>query len=274
LSDKTDRPVGQPTRGKTVRNRLRRVDTFLSRYDPKLITRQDGEYHNAWFVDLGYGAEPFTTLESAARLRKHNPELPLLGVEIDPERVTAAAPHANQYTQFRLGGFNIPLEPGESIRIIRAFNVLRQYPEEEALAAHQLLVEQLLPGGLLIEGTSDPYGRIWVANILRNTGTVAPAARLEALVFSTNFRWGFEPGLFQPVLPKNLIHRMYPRQSIYQFMEAWKRAAQETIGFKEYGLRQWFVKSAEQLAEQGYQIDTRKKMLKAGYLVWEHPALT
>jgi hypothetical protein len=275
LSDsKTDRPVAQPTRGKTARNRLRRVDTFLTRYDSKLITRQDGEYNNAWFVDLGYGAEPFTTLESAARLRKHSPDLRLLGVEIDPERVQTARPFADRYTQFRKGGFNIPLKSGETIRIIRAFNVLRQYQEEEALPIHQLLVGQLLPGGLLIEGTSDPFGRVWVANIFRNTGEAGSAPHPEALVFSTNFRWGFEPGLFQPVLPKNLIHKMTDNQPIFVFMEAWKRAAQETIGFREYGLRQWFVASAELLATQGYQIDTRKKMLKAGYLVWDQPVLT
>jgi hypothetical protein len=262
------RPIGQPTRGKTARNRLRRVDIFLTRYDRKLITRTDGDYQNAWFVDLGYGAEPYTTLESADRLRKHNPNLKMLGVEIVAERVETAKPFADELTQYRLGGFNLPLESGEQVRAIRAFNVLRQYEEAEVEAAHQLLVEQMLPGGLLIEGTSDALGRVWAANILRRRSDLQESD-YEGLVFSTNFRWGFEPEMFQPVLPKNFIHRVLPGEAIYEFFSDWKESALEKVGYKEFGLRQWFVESAEALAAKGYRIDTRKKMLDSGFLVWK-----
>ena len=124
------RPQGHPTRGKTTPNRLRRVDNFVTQYDPTLIHRRDGDFVNACFLDLGYGFDPTTTLESAARLRRLNPNLPVLGVEIDPERVTAAQPFSDGLTHFRLGGFNLPLLPqpnvkSESVRLIRAFNVLR-----------------------------------------------------------------------------------------------------------------------------------------------------
>jgi len=61
------------------------------------------------FVDLGYGFDPRTTLESAERFRRVNQNLKILGVEIDKERVEAALPHANEKTYFRLGGFNLPL---------------------------------------------------------------------------------------------------------------------------------------------------------------------
>lgn len=47
-------------------------------------------FDRAFFVDLGYGATPATTLESLVRLRCVNPTLPVLGVEIDPTRVAAA----------------------------------------------------------------------------------------------------------------------------------------------------------------------------------------
>jgi hypothetical protein len=168
-----------------------------------------------------------------------------------------------------LGGFNLPLKAGEKVRAIRAFNVLRQYQEDEVDGVHTLLVQQILPGGLVIEGTSDPLGRIWVANLLRKSGRDEP--RLEGLVFSTNFRWGFEPGMFQPVLPKNFIHRVVPGELIHDFMQDWKNAADQTVGYRQFGLRQWFVESAEALAGKGYPIDTRKKMLKGGYLVWNRP---
>lgn len=263
--NKATNPQGQITRGKTARNRLRRVDNFLALYDRALLTREDGEFAQSWFVDLGYGAEAFTTLESAKRLRRINPDLRMLGVEIDPERVTAAAPYADAQTAFRLGGFNLPLKKGETVRAIRAFNVLRQYEEREVLDAHATMGDALLIGGLLIEGTSDPFGRIWTANLLRKSED--GALLNEGLLFSTNFRWGFEPGMFQPVLPKNTIHRMVEGEWIHSLMESWKEVALENIALKKFGLRQWFVASAEGLAERGFSIDLRKKLLGKGYLL-------
>src|SRR3990172_8626706 len=95
------KPEGQPTRGKTASNRLRRVDNFILLYDPSLLTRTDGLSARSLFVDLGYGFAPRTTLESTARFRRVNPNLRILGVEIDPERVAAARPFADENTFFR-----------------------------------------------------------------------------------------------------------------------------------------------------------------------------
>ena len=97
-----------------------------------------------------------------------NPNLPILGVEIDQERVEAALPYADEITHFRLGGFNLPLNPrtldeggtkgagqaGESVRLIRAFNVLRQYEEKDFAPAYERLAQYVLPDGLMLEGTS------------------------------------------------------------------------------------------------------------------------
>lgn len=256
-----ERPVGQPTRGKTARNRLRRIDNFLSMTASALIRQSSG-----WYVDLGYGAEPFTTLESAERLRRLNPALPVLGVEIDPERVTRAEPYADSLTQFRLGGFNLPLLEGETVRLIRAFNVLRQYEESEVPDAWQTMGRYLLPGGLLVEGTSDPFGRLSVTNLLRRH---ADHLHYEGLLFSTNFGWGFEPGLFQPVLPKNCIHRMIPGETINTFMTDWHQAIRETSASRDWGLRPWFVASVHALAQRGYPLDRRPKLLRQGYLLWK-----
>lgn len=279
------RPQGQPTRGKTARNRLRRVDNFVAQYDPALLRRDDGPFAGAFFVDLGYGAEPFTTLESARRLRHTNPALPVLGVEIDPERVAAAQSCGDALTQFRLGGFNLPLRPRadgsmETARAIRAFNVLRQYDESEVAAAWSMMAHSLLPGGLLVEGTSEPFGRLWVANLLRKPasggapGALTPAPcdvsglELEGLVFSTNFRLGFDPEHFQAVLPKNLIHRVVPGEPIYRFFDSWKRAARDTVAMRAWGLRQWFIASAERLRSEGFDLVMRRKLVSQGFLVW------
>jgi hypothetical protein len=264
---RSKRPLGQVTRGKTAPNRLRKVDVFALLYAADLLKQPLAESRRAFFVDLGYGAEAYTTLESAARFRTLNAELDVLGVEIDPARVAAGLPFADENTFFRLGGFNLPLEVGETVRLMRAFNVLRQYEEREVAAAHAEMGRFLIPGGLVLEGTSDPFGRVWVSNLLRKrlNGEIV----LEGLVFGTNFHWGFEPSIFQPVLPKNYIHRMLPGEKIYEFMEAWKAAALRAVAFKSFGLRQWFSASAKELAQTGYSVETRQKYLKKGFLVWK-----
>ena len=279
------KPEGQPTRGKTASNRLRRVDNFILLYEPSLLTRTDGLFTNALFVDLGYGFDARTTLESAARFRRVNPNLKILGVEIDKERVEAALPFADEKTFFRLGGFNLPLKAGEHVRLIRAFNVLRQYEEKDFVLAYERLAQYVLPGGLMIEGTSNPFGGLWAANVVRKTLESRSLLsskedwrsrdwetrdwRFEALVFSTNFRSGFEVEEFQTILPKNLIHHVVPGEPIYDFFEAWKQSSKETASLKTYGMRQWFIASAEGLARKGYKVNVQRKFLSKGYMIWD-----
>jgi len=265
---------GQPTRGKTARNRLRRVDSFLLAYDPGLLSRTDGPFEKAFFVDLGYGQEPITTLESAKRMRQVNPSLFVLGVEIDRDRVASAQPYADARTFFRLGGFNLPLQAWpdgtpESVRLVRAFNVLRQYDEAAVTEAYRHMLDKILPGGLLVEGTSNPFGSVWVANLTRKPVDGSVAWRSEALVFGTNFRTGFDPGQFQAVLPKNQIHRVVPGEPIHGFFQAWKQAALDASPMRVWGERQWFMASAQNLARRGYRVNLRRKWLRKGWLIWE-----
>lgn len=271
------KPEGQPTRGKTAANRLRRADNFILLYEPSLLTRTDGWFADSLFVDLGYGFDARTTLESASRFRRVNPELRILGVEIDKERVEAALPFANDKTFFRLGSFNLPLQEGEHVRLIRAFNVLRQYEEKDFIPACERLAHYVLPGGLMIEGTSTPYGQLWAANLARCVEATEDQSigglktrdwKFEALVFSTNFRLGFEVEEFQTILPKNLIHRVVKDEPIHDFFEAWKRSARETSAMKTYGVRQWFAAAAESLAQRGYNIAQQSTWLSRGYLIW------
>lgn len=289
------KPEGIPTRGKTASNRLRRVDNFILLYEPSLLTRTASSptstgsaqrlspgsdlFPDSMFVDLGYGFDARTTLESAARFRRVNPNLRILGVEIEKDRVEAALPYADDKTFFRLGGFNLPLKQGETVRLIRAFNVLRQYEEKDFAPAYERLAHYMLPGGLMIEGTSNPFGSIWCANVARRMESGKPALsgdsgaiegwKMEALVFSTNFRLGFDVEEFQTILPKNLIHHVLEGEPIYDFFEAWKQAAAETAALKTYGAKQWFVAAGERLAARGYPIETQRKWLTKGYLIWK-----
>lgn len=265
------KPQGHQTRGKTAHNRLRRSDIFMLITEGSLIRRQDEPGTTSFYVDLGYGFEPFTTLEAAERLRKKNPRLPVLGVEIDPERVAMGKPYEDSQTFFRLGGFNLPLQKGESARLIRAFNVLRQYDEAEWAEPIQRLVEQLIPGGLLLEGTSNPTGSVWTANVIRRSSREPFSVKREGYLFSTNFHMGFEPELFQPVLTKNYIHRMVPGEEIYDFIGRWKTACRNQSPMRSYGLRSLFCAAARELRDAGYNIDMRPQLLRRGYLYWRAP---
>lgn len=273
LRTSSKKPEGQPTRGKTASNRLRRVDNFILLYEPTLLTRTDGLFAHSLFVDLGYGFDPRTTLESAARFRRVNPNLPVLGIEIDQERVDAALSYADEKTFFRLGGFNLPLKAGEHVRLIRAFNVLRQYEEKDFAPAYERLAQYVLPGGLMIEGTSTPFGQLWTANVVRKVNEESCLSEVEgwkheALVFSTNFRLGFDVEEFQTILPKNYIHHVIPGEPIYDFFQAWKQCTAEAVSAKVFGSRQWFIASAESLAARGYKIDLHRKWLSKGWLIW------
>jgi hypothetical protein len=267
--------IGTETRGKTTQNRLRRVDNFVTMYCCDLIMSDQHLY-----VDLGYGQSPITTLESAKRFRQYNTQLPILGVEIDNKRVREAQQFADNITDFRQGGFNLPLQNNittgqrETVNLIRAFNVLRQYDlESDCRDSHVLMCNYLNINGILIEGTSDPLGRIWVANIIRKQ--IDQSLLIEALVFSTNFHDGFNIVSFQQILPKNFLHRMTgPNEMIYNFFEDWK-ISYEQIGKSMktmfgIGIRQQFIITAKYLAEEyGYNVITRKKYLKNGFLIWQ-----
>jgi len=88
------------------------------------------------------------------------------------------------------------------------------------------------------------------------------------LVFSTNFRLGFDVEEFQTILPKNLIHHVVKGKPVYDFFEAWKQSAKEASNARTFGARQWFIASAELLANKGYKINLQRKFLSRGYLVW------
>ncbi len=270
MSKRPPKPQGQITRGKTAPNRLRRVDAFLLLYAPDLLRRQDGPFREAWFVDLGFGADPVTTLETARRLQRAAARLRVLGVDIDPERVARARPYASPQVDFRLGGFNLPLAADERARAVRAFNVLRQYPPSAVRPAWEQIAASVPPGGLLIEGTSTPSGSLWVANLLRRVEAAFPWKQ-EALVFSTNFHQGFELTAFQAVLPKNYIHRMRPGEPIAAFFADWKAARAETYGYRVFGRRQWFAAAARRLAAKGWPVSVQRRWLARGYLLWRDP---
>ncbi len=267
------KPLGQPTRGKTAPNRLRKTDTFLGVAFPDFVRRMTGLY-----VDLGYGAYPVTSVETLRRLRRLNPSLRALGVEIDPQRVAEAQPFAEPRLEFHLGGFNLPLQPDESVSVLRAFNVLRQYDEAAVAKALAALSAPLIEGGLILEGTSDPLGRLLTFNLFqkqkgdleRIAFVLAPTLRADP---SASSGQAFFPRRFQAVLPKNFIHHAEPGGAIDRFFAAWQWA--RARGGDQ---RRVFAQSALRLADHysyraarcGYHVDRRPSLLRRGFL-WLGP---
>ena len=253
------KPLGLPTRGKTAANRLRPTDTFLALCHAEFVRTLPGLY-----VDLGYGETPQTTLESAARLRRINADLRLLGVEIDPVRVAAAQSAAGPGLEFRLGGFNLPLHAGERAAVIRAMNVLRQYPEGEYRPSIEILAQFLCEDGLLLEGTSDPPGRLMVFNLFRRAGK---EILCDGLIFSIRLRHPFSPRDLQAVLPKNLIHHAEPGSPLDRFFGDWEACWRRAFRRAPENPRHCFLLAAQDLAADfGYPVDRRSILLARGFL--------
>ncbi len=252
---RSKRPDGHITRGKTALNRLRQVDTFVA-----LALGNTLIGGAPLLVDLGYGAFPWTALEMLSRLRRVNPAARLLGVEIDPARVAAAQPYADvPQVNFRLGGFDLQtLLNGERARYIRAYNVLRQYEEVAVAPALVAMSAALEPGGILIEGTCNPTGRVVVFDVYRKVGITLTH---EALVFGTNFRAPAAPEDFRAVLPKRLIHHALDSVPA-AFFATWQRAYLQS---RHLPTREAWIAAGNALRAD-YAIDPRRGLLRRGFL--------
>lgn len=238
LAPSPARPVGTVTRGTTNPNRLRRMDRWILATHAAAL-RRPGPAPLA--VDLGFGAAPWTTVELLRRLRRARPDVRLVGVEIDAERVAAAAPHATAGLSFVHGGFEVPLPGGRPAALIRAANVLRQYPEEQVPQVWRRLCARLAPDGLLVEGTCDEIGRrhVWVALGPRGPLTVTFAARLGGLR---------RPSDLAERLPKALIHRNVPGEPVHAFLMDFDRAWAAAAPYGALSARQRWIRAVTALS--------------------------
>jgi hypothetical protein len=235
------RALGLPTRGTTNANRLRRVDRWLlATQVPRLR-----DSARPLVVDLGYGASAVTTLELVERLSPEVNGLEVVGLEIDPARVAAVeADRDPPRVDFRVGGFELAgLQPV----LVRAFNVLRQYDEESAARAWDTMRAALGPGGVLVEGTCDEWGRrsAWVALDADGPLTLTLATRVADI--ST-------PSDLAERLPKALIHHNVPGQPVHDFLRAFDAAWAAAAGLSTFGPRQRWVAAVETLAAQGWPL--------------------
>jgi hypothetical protein len=200
-------------------------------------------------VDLGYGATPVTAIELAARLARIRPDVRVLGLEIDPARVAAAAPAADPpWLTFACGGFEFARHRPV---IVRAANVLRQYDEAAAGAAWQTMRDGLAVGGVLVEGTCDETGRrgCWV--LLDATGPVS-------LTFGCRVESIERPGELAARLPKALIHRNVEGEAIHEFLRAFDARWDAAAPVSAFGPRQRWIAACTALHGDGWPVDTSR----------------
>lgn len=242
--------VGAVTRGTTNPNRLRRADRWTAWALREVLC---APVEPPVVVDLGYGATPVTVLELAERLRRVRPDVRVVGIEIEPERVARAQAAADPpRVEFVLGGFEVPLPGGGSPLVVRAFNVLRQYDESQVADAWAQVVGRLAPGGVLVEGTCDEIGRLatWVEVRQGQGGCVAP----RSLTLAWRLAGLERPSIVAERLPKVLIHHNVPGERVHDLMGALDLAWARQAPLAGYRARQRFVETARDLRGQGWPV--------------------
>lgn len=256
-----NKPLGNATRGTTGYNRLRRSDRWLvhaPRVRTALLTAAD-----PLVVDLGYGKLPTTTLELASRLQAVRPDVRVVGLEIHPDRVTiaqqattAGANFAGGSVEFALGGFELA---GLRPVLVRAFNVLRQYPVTEVDSAWAQVCARLAPGGLLVDGTCDELGRrcCWV--LLDADGPVSLTLACDPFAID-------KPSDLAERLPKVLIHHNVAGQPIHALLVAADRAWAGAAGHGVFGPRVRWRAMLTQLHAEGFPVDPPRRRIRDGVL--------
>ena len=252
-------PIGVLTRGTTGHNRLRRSDRWLV-HSPRVRTALLSAAEPL-VVDLGYGALPVTTLEFAWRLRSVRPDARVVGLEIHPERVAAARAAAATDVEFALGGFELA---GLRPVLVRAFNVLRQYPVDAVAGAWSVMQSRLAPGGLIVDGTCDELGRRCAWVLLDAVGPVSFTLACDPFAIE-------RPSDLAERLPKVLIHHNVAGQRIHGLLAAADRAWTSAAGHGVFGPRIRWRAMLDLLAAEGFPIEPPRRRMRDGVLTvpWE-----
>lgn len=244
------RPEGDITRGTTNPGRLRRVDRWITQ-----ALRHVFRAERPLVVDLGFGASPVTTVELYRRVRAVAADAEVTGLEIDPERVASACRRLAALRgagdplpglSFALGGFELPTARRPDL--VRAFNVLRQYPEERAWTSWTRLRTALAEGGVLVEGTCDEIGRraVWVTLPAHPAGSAGAGGGL--VTFSARLASLDRPSDLAERLPKTLIHRNVPGEPVHQFLKDFDRAWDTAAPYSAFGPRRRWLAAVASLS--------------------------
>ncbi|OBB37958.1 MULTISPECIES: methylase [unclassified Mycobacterium] len=247
-------PIGQLTRGTTGYNRLRRSDRWLV-HAPR-VRATLAAAGDPLVIDLGYGALPVTTLELAARLRVVRNDIRVVGLEIDPARVQAAQAAGTDAIRFGRGGFELA---GMRPVLVRAFNVLRQYPVDAVHEAWSTMQRQLAPGGLIVDGTCDELGRRCCWILLDADGPVSLTLACDPFAIE-------RPSDLAERLPKALIHHNVDGQPVHALLTAADRAWASVAGHGVFGPRVRWRAMLDLLRDNGFPVAPARRRMRDGVL--------
>ena len=214
-------------------------------------------------VDLGYGDSPVTTLDWATALKSGAHKLKVVGVETDSSRVQTAKDLEAGGVCFYQGSFDLYPLGLDSIAVIRCMNVLRGYPLESVKSAQAAMLKSLIPGGLLLEGSTDTEGHLLTSHIWRRSDN---GVAYEGLLLATDFRRGFSPRMFRDVLPRDLRRHVKPSEPIFEFLEHFETLTNQMRGNHET-LPQLFVAVGRRLEEERTDI-LGGSLLAHGVICW------
>jgi hypothetical protein len=170
------------------------LDAWLPHFAPELL---DGR---GALVDVGFGESPVTTEEWARSV----PGVRVVGID-------QRAAESNE-VELHVGSFE-DVKKFAPVAVVRAMNVLRSYQAHEVAPARALMFDALIPGGLLIEGSSDTDGHVLVVSLSRG--------ERGELLFHTDFTRGFSPWLFRDWLPRDLRRSVKPGTAVHTLFTDW-----------------------------------------------------
>ncbi len=245
------------TRGTTGHNRLRRSDRWLV-HSARVRTALESAA-DPLVVDLGYGRLPVTTFELASRLQSVRPDVRVVGLEIDPGRVVAG----RDGVEFGVGGFELA---GLRPVLVRAFNVLRQYSEQDVPQSWSVMRSSLAPGGLIVDGTCDELGRrcCWV--LIDRAGPVS-------LTLACDPQHIERPSDLAERLPKVLIHHNVAGQPIHELLSAADQSWASTAGHGVFGPRDRWRAMLTDLTAKSVPVEPQRRQGRDAVLTVPWPVV-
>jgi hypothetical protein len=244
------------TRGTTNPNRLRRVDGWICAVlGPRLPDAP-------LVVDLGYGSRPVTTVELRSRLARVRPAVRVVGLEIDRVRVADAAPYRHPPDlDFTLGGFELA---GLRPTLVRAMNVLRQYPESDVPLAWSTMSAATAPDGFVVDGTCDELGRLASWILLDSSGP-------RSLTLSVRLSTLGSPAEVAPRLPKALIHHNVPGRWVHGYLSALDEAWRAAAPLSAFGARQRWIRTVAATKADGWPVRDGVRRWRLGEVTIDWP---
>lgn len=263
-SRRSTKPIGNVTRGTTNPNRLRRIDRWLSGPQAWRLRADVAESGLARVIDLGYGGSPITAVELHSRISKVCKQAQVTGIEIEAERVRIAKPLERDGLDFKVGGFEVPVEG--KVTMVRALNVLRQYEEADVRLIWQTVCSRLTRNGIFVDGTSDEIGR-------RTTWVTLDANGPLSLSISLKFGAFELPSDVAERLPKALIHHNIEGQKIYDFLQALDQEWIKGAPFASFGNRQRWLRMCQAMYDAGWPVKREPSRWRLGELTVDWKAV-